>query len=45
MLIELRNLAYTLSEQDTQAVGYSVFNIPKPSKKLQDFLNKQKLMK
>lgn len=45
MLIELRNLAYTLSEQDTQAVGYSAFNIPKPSKKLQDFLNKHKLMK
>lgn len=45
MLIELRNLAYTLSEQETQSIGYTAINIPKPSKKLQDFLNKQKLMK
>ena len=40
MMIELRNLIYTLSASEQQPVGYTVLPIPQPSKALKDFKNK-----
>ena len=45
MMIELRNLIYTLSTSETQAVGYTAIHIPEPSNKLKEFKNKFKLTK
>ena len=45
MMIELRNIIYTLSASETQAVGYAVIHIPEPSDKLKEFKNKFKLTK
>lgn len=45
MLIDLRNIAYSLSEQEAKAVGYSIIPLPKPSKELKEYLNKRKIIK
>lgn len=45
MMIELRNLIYTLSAQEKQSVGYTSIHIPVPSKNLEAFKNKFKLTK
>lgn len=45
MMIELRNLIYTLSASETQAVGYTAIHIPEPSNKLKEFKNRFKLTK
>lgn len=45
MMIELRNLIYTLSVSETQAVGYAAIHIPEPSNKLKEFKNRFKLTK
>lgn len=40
MMIELRNLIYTLSASEQQPVGYSTISIPTPSESLKKFKNK-----
>ena len=40
MMIELRNLIYTLSASEQQPVGYSTISIPRPSESLKKFKNK-----
>lgn len=37
MMIELRELMYTLSISDTQAAGYTAIQLPTPSKALKEF--------
>ena len=45
MMIELRELIYTLSASETQAVGYTAIHIPTPSKALKNFKNRFNLTK
>ena len=40
MMIELRNLIYTLSASEQQPVGYTAIQIPTPSESLKNFKNK-----
>ena len=42
MMIELRELIYTLSASEPQPVGYSAIHIPQPSEALKNFKNKFK---
>ena len=45
MMIELRNLIYTLSASEQQPVGFAALPIPQPSEKLKEFKNRFKLTK
>ena len=45
MMIELRNLIYTLSASEQQPVGYTAIQIPTPSESLKNFKNKFNLVR